>query len=385
MIRPEDIQRKATSLYRPFQLAWLDDQPFFPRVIPCDKTLDSNLAVASESVQQLRNGSKERIGFGYTVEWEDRNSRTHGRNRFPRQILFETQDDFLGLIGKEREFAQFARSVSELRKRYPQLAPWVRAHPAEVVDSAAELDGQLQVLDFLVAHPWPQLFARELPLPLDTKFVERNRGILRSWLDLVLPPHAIRADEEHFDRRFGLRYVEPLISVRFLDEAVRQRANLPWSECAIPLHSLASHPIAAESVLIVENKINLLTLPPIAGAIALGGLGNSVSDLRYVTWLSQLAVWYWGDIDVDGFEILSRLRTVFPNVRSLFMDQKSLIALRPTVRGVGNGRLGSLGMNLLPEEAAAFQVCSGSNLRIEQERIPQDFVVSHIQAAFVAR
>lgn len=385
MIRPEDIKRKATSLYRSFQLAWLDDQPFFPRVIPCDKTLDSNLAVASESVQHLRNGSKERLGFGYTVEWEERNSRTHGRNRFPRQILFETQDDFLRLIGKEREFAQFARSVSELRKRHPQLAPWVRTHPAEVVDSAAELDGLLQVLDFLVAHPWPQLFARELPLPLDTKFVERNHGILRSWLDIVLPPHAIRADEEHFDRRFGLRYVEPLISVRFLDEAVRLRANLPWSECAIPLHSLASHPIAAESVLIVENKINLLTLPPITGAIALGGLGNSVGDLRYVLWLSQLPLWYWGDIDVDGFEILSRLRMVFPSVRSLLMDERTLVALRSTIGGVGNGRLVRQKMNLLPEELAAFEVCSATNLRIEQERIPQDFVALHIRTSFVTR
>ena len=38
-----------------------------------------------------------------------------------------------------------------------------------------------------------------------TKFVERHRRILREWLDIVLPPETIRADEEHFERRFGLR------------------------------------------------------------------------------------------------------------------------------------------------------------------------------------
>ena len=385
MIGPEDIQRKASNLYRALQLAWLDDEPFFPKVIPCDKSVDSNLAVALDSVQQLRNGSKERLGFGYTVEWEDRNSRTHGQNRFPRQILFETQKDFLQLIGKEREFARFASSVTELLKRYPQLKQWVRSHRSELIDAAPDLDRLLQVLDYLVAHPRPNIFARELPLPLDTKFVERNRRTLRPWLDCVLPPHTIRADEEHFDRRFGFRYVEPLIFVRFLDDAVRKSADLPWSECAVPLHSLATRQFAAELVFIVENKVNLLTLPRIAGAIAMGGLGNSVGDLRYVTWLSELPIWYWGDIDVDGFEILSRLRTVFPSVKSLLMDEESLLALRPSIGGAGNGRVGRHASNLFPAEAAAFEICSAGNVRIEQERVPQYFVTRLIRATFAGK
>jgi hypothetical protein len=75
----------------------------------------------------------------------------------------------------------------------------------EVADDVA---GMLLVVDYLREHPRPGVFARELPLPLDTKFVERNQRILREWLDIVLPPHAIRADERHFERRYGLRYAD---------------------------------------------------------------------------------------------------------------------------------------------------------------------------------
>jgi len=382
MIRPEDIRRKALNLYPALQLAWLENAPFFPKVIPCDKAVDPNLALAIESVQRLRSESKEHLGYGYAIDWEERNSRTHGRNQFPCKIYFETPHDLLTLIGKEREFAQFTAAVERLRDRYPQLTQWIRTHRRDLVEAASDLEGLLLVVDYFMVNPRPDRFARELPLPVDTKFIERNHRILRWWLDLVLPPHAIRADEEHFDRRFGLRYSEPLILVRFLDEAVQQRADSPWNECAIPLHSLAARSFAAKRVLIVENKVNLLTLPRISESIAMGGLGNGVTDLRYVTWLSQVPLWYWGDLDVDGFEILSRLRVVLPHVKSLLMDEDVLQEMRSTIGTIGNGRTGAVLPNLTPTEVAAFEACSRENFRIEQERLPQQFVAERLKDVF---
>ena len=78
-------------------------------------------------------------------------------------------------------------------------------------------DGSLSVLEYSLAHPQPEVFARELPFPLATKFLERNERVLQEWFDHVFPPHAIRADESHFTRRYGLRYPEPHILIRFLD------------------------------------------------------------------------------------------------------------------------------------------------------------------------
>jgi len=232
----------------------------------------------------------------------------------------------------------------------------------------------LQVVDYLCTHPRPGLFARELPLAVDTKFIQRNHRILREWLDLILPPHTIRADEDQFDRRYGLRYADPHVMVRFLDDKIRTATESPWLECSVPLHTLAATPINASRVLIVENKVNLLTLPRLKGTIGLGGLGNGITDLRYVHWLANSEIWYWGDIDVEGLLILSRLRVMFPQVRSLLMDDATVHAWRERLASPGSGRTHDCPSNLTAGELAAYLMCARENLRVEQERFPQPFV-----------
>ena len=184
----------------------------------------------------------------------------------------------------------------------------------------------------------PNVFAREIPLSVDTKFIEQNSGILEQWLDRVLPPDTIRADERHFERRFGLRYAEPQLLLRFLDPELQRSAGSPWRECSLSLHVLAESSIEATTVFIVENKVNLLTLPAVPSAIAMGGLGNGIVDLAYVKWLSNRSLWYWGDLDVEGFEILSRLRIRFPQTRSFLMDDMTLLQWKDSLAISGNAR-----------------------------------------------
>ncbi len=382
MIKPEELKQKALNLYPAWQSAWIEaDEPFFPHVMRCDKRLDDNLAVAVESIQRLRAGSKEQLGYGYTIEWTERKSRRHGLNLFPERILFQTADDFLQFIGKRREFSLFTAAVEQLRNRIPQLIPWIRQHRREIVQVADDLDGLLKVVEYFLAHPRPGLYARELPIPVDTKFIERNQNILRDWLDIVLPPHTIRADEKHFARRFGLQYADPLILIRFLDDTLREQSGLPWKELAVPLHSLAATPLACERVVIVENKINLLTLPALPGTLALGGLGNAVTDLRYLLWLAEKELWYWGDIDVAGFEILSRLRAIFPHARSILMDGQTIHDWRNALGATVRASSSPPPPGLTSTERLACEICLNDGLRIEQEQIPQ----SYVQQAFTTR
>jgi len=113
-----------------------------------------------------------------------------------------------------------------------------------------------------------------LPLPVDTKFIERHKPMLHQWLDIVLPPQAVRSYEAQFERRFGLRYAESHIRVRFLDPALQEELQFPWSELSLPPSALGQLPVSEARVLIVENKVNLLTLPKPPRTIALGGLGT---------------------------------------------------------------------------------------------------------------
>jgi hypothetical protein len=384
MVEPDDIRRKAENLYRACLRAWLEaDETFFPRVVPARKCPDpGNIAGAVEWVRRLRAGSKEALGFGYTVEWQEVRSRTLGRNTLPARILFETREDYLRFVGKSKEFAAFTDAVTRLRTEFPELGSWVRSNVQGLIDSAPELDGLIRVVRFLREHPRPNLFPRELPLPVDTKFVERHKGLLREWLDAVLPPHAIRADEEHFERRYGLRYAEPHLHVRLLDPELQRELGFPCQEFSLPLETLATLPASPDTVLVVENRVNLLTLPPLPRTMGLGALGKGVTLLRYVPWLGSVPLVYWGDIDVQGFEILSSLRAIFPETHSILMDAATLDRRREhCTRGNAPGSL-SL-PHLTDAERAAYDRCRNENTRLEQERIPMEDVSAAI--AFVRK
>jgi hypothetical protein len=126
-------------------------------------------------------------------------------------------------------------------------------------------------------------------------------------------------------------------------------------------------------VFIVENKVNLLTVPPLSRTIGIGALGKAVSLLRYLSWLGQMEVTYWGDLDVEGFEILSDMRAIYPQTRSVLMDEVTLLRWRQ-LAGRGTGRKPCVPTNLTAAEKQAFVLCCESNLRLEQERLPQQAV-----------
>jgi hypothetical protein len=81
---------------------------------------------------------------------------------------------------------------------------------------------------------------------------------------------------------------------------------------------------------------------------------------------------YWGDIDTHGFAILSRLRALFPHVRSFLMDRETLLTHRPLWAREEEPYTGGL-HHLTAEEDALFeelrQGTLGYGVRLEQERI----------------
>jgi hypothetical protein len=243
---------------------------------------------------------------------------------------------------------------------------------------AAEIEGLVEVAAFLKEHPRPGCFVRELPLSVDTKFIERNQKVLRQWLDALLPAHSIRADEEHFERRFGLRYAEPQLLVRFLDSTVQAELGFPCDVLSLPLQTLSELPIQESRIIIVENKVNLLTLPPLSRSIGLGGLGHAISLLRYAGFMARMPVIYWGDMDVEGFEILSGLRSFCPHAKSIWMDRSAVDRWR-NLKVAGTGRKPATPPYLTEDEKGAFEVCRDENLRIEQERLPHNAVATGIK------
>lgn len=375
MISPADVRKKAANLYSAFVKAWLVGEPFFPCVIRGNRTLSANDPSGSISaVQSLRAHSKAVTGEGYTVEWVERASRGHGRNAFPQRIIIETEADFLGLIGKQSDFNRFSEAVGILRAELPELKQWIASHVTKLTEIADSAQGLVSVLKYFQTHPRPGMFPRELPLPVPTKFIEWHQSVLREWLDLALPPTSIDASEAQFELRYGLRRVQPHLLIRMLDHELMAHLGLPFEELSLPIDTLASLPISGVKVFIVENRVNALTLPMTRCAIVLGGLGDGVVMLRRILWLSECEVIYWGDLDTEGFESLSSIRSHVPHAQTMFMDAQTLSLWR-TLASEGTGRKSPKPLHLTASEAEAYRECCESNLRIEQERIPQAAVI----------
>jgi hypothetical protein len=113
--------------------------------------------------------------------------------------------------------------------------------------------------------------------------------------------------------------------------------------------------------------------------MAIWGEGDAVTHLRQLEWLHENRMVYWGDIDVEGFEALSSLRAIFPdvNIESVMMDRETLNRHASWIVP-GNAPSGRAPSNLTDEESATYLECAMHCQRLEQEKIPQPYVDERI-------
>lgn len=388
MITPNEVKKKAARRYYDFLRASLRDDAFFPLEIRFRKAKASDEYLALRDwVEALAAGSKMECGFGYTLILEERELRRYGRQSLPARILIETELDFLRLIGKGAEFKRWQTAVFHTRAQFPQLINWLATYPQRPLPYLNVWEELLTVCAYFVAHPRPHVYMRELPVPVHTKFIEEHATILRQLLDELLPPEAIKPEETQFERRFGLRYDEPQIRLRLLDTTLPHELRWPASDLSLTLSDCAQLAgMDGRVVLIVENKMTFLTLPPLENGVAIWGKGFQVSVLREVNWLTNCAIWYWGDLDAQGFAILSQLRGYWPQTRSFLMDEATFERYE---RFVVNGTpvKDMVLANLDEGETAVYQQLAAQNWRLEQERITQSDVgeaLAHLQRAQIS-
>jgi len=380
MITSEEIKQKAQRGYLAFLQSWIRGEPYVPRTFPVGK-LPTDFVPLRAAVQQLQMHSKAVLGYGYSIESRQQQKRLLKTQTLPTRIALETAADFLRLIDKESEFLHFQQDVALIREQVPQLEAWMLSSPKKVIEHHSDWLGLLIVCRYFLEHPRPGLYIRELPLNVHTKYVEEHIGILGELLEHLLPAEAIVPDAPTFQQRFGLREEEPLIHARFLDDQLEKRNGIPLSELCAPRSQFARLDLRAQRCMITENKMTFLTLPALPDAFALHGGGFKVSGLSAIPWLRECPIIYWGDLDAQGFQILSQLRAILPHVVSLMMNEATLrtfsgfcVAGMPcSVRQLPY---------LTPEEHALFLHLTEGNIRLEQERISHRYALEHIYQAF---
>jgi hypothetical protein len=375
MITPKEIKDKTEKKYISFLQTLVEQKPYEKLVIRGDKSYTkSSFPEFEREIQLIYSQSKEKKSFGYSLDLQKVKTKHLGAQDLPISIYFDNQKDFLKFLGKENEVDSFKSNVEIILGELPELKDWIIKYPKKVIDNMNEWQNILKVCQYFKQNPKPNFYIRELPVKIHTKFIERNKGIIRELLDVLISEH-VKSEEKEFENRFNLKYAEPQIRFKVLDKKISDRFFSGIDDIAIPVSQFEKLDLPIKKVLVVENKTTLyttLTLPKMNDTIAIFGSGFSVFNLKNVLWFDNLKLLYWGDIDVQGFEILSQFRTYFPLTKSMLMDKKTFDKFFENDDGSPTNI--SMKLSLTDEEQLLYDILKKNNWRLEQEKIPLDYV-----------
>jgi hypothetical protein len=260
------------------------------------------------------------------VETKPIGGRKVGVNVVPVRAWMDSYDQLCSVLRVGSEARRFETLFDQTAVAEPVLLDWMVDHPMKVLAFAEQWSRLVGTVGWIAALSRPDVYLRQIDVPgVDTKFIEQHRSVLAELLDLRLSGDRIdrAAPRSDFTARYGFRRKPSYVRVRRLGGD-----SLPggYSELAVPVAELAVNPLPAPTVYVVENEVTYLALPAVSDAIAILGEGYAASRLQPLRWLEERELTYWGDIDTHGFRILDRLRSHFPDARSMLMDRSTLFA-----------------------------------------------------------
>jgi hypothetical protein len=381
MITPKEIQEQCLKWWKEVLLSSIDSISYFPKDINrigkvSSKDILDKLPEYKQSIELLKNNSKEKKKVGYNLILADRQFDKIGKQPVPEKISIDSIEDYLRVTGKEKEHQTFLKNYSLIQNELPLLSEWIKANPTKLIDHDTWLDS-LKICKYFLATPKPELYIRQLPIDIHTKYVWDNKVIVQSLLEFLIPEH-INTDETKFELRFNLKYSEHLIRIRFLDTTLSPLDNA--TDISLTVSEFNNFHSQCDNIFVAENLMNFLTLPYLTKTIAIwSGGGFNVSHLQDIDWLKSKQFYYWGDIDAQGFQILNQFRTYFPNTIAVMMDEETLSSFT-TASGqqAPNQNL----QRLSESELKLYNHLRQNNIRLEQEKISQTFAEERIKKLF---
>ena len=378
-----NVEDLVATLYKRWKAGrflreYTEGQPWAPIELPVKSpSADELLHRFDDAVlwaERFRRDSRIKAGAArFAVEYRNIGGRSLGSNSVPARIRIESFDQLCALLGTMPEVRSLDEIIDQTTSTVPELVPWVRGHPLKAIDNGDAWSDLLAVVAWVRGASTDHLYLRQIDVEgVDTKFVDGHRKVLDELLTAVLPEG--RIDTHYTAGDFARRY-------RFRVRPEYTRFRVLGSESALPeacteftlrTEELASLELTSRTLFVVENEITYLAFPRVPDALVVFGSGFGLASLRPLPWLVGKEIVYWGDIDTHGFDILNRLRSRFDSVRSILMDEATLLAHRgqwvtepsPTNRPLPN---------LTEAEAALYgdlvEDRFGPTVRLEQERV----------------
>jgi hypothetical protein len=355
-------------------IAYINNFELFPVSITLatikQTTIQKEYDKVTLGIQKLKSS-------GLPLVYKEFSFKALGKQTLPQKIVFDTLDKYLKIIKKENEYNSFIKSYNQIICKYPELKELFLQKPFLVLEYNEFWEKLLDIVDFFILNEKPNIYIRELPLKnIDTKFIEKYKKIIDILISTIKQQDSLNSMVNFsFEKKYHLKYPQALIRFRILDE--RYFIN-NLSDLTLPLDDFRSLDIQCQNIFIVENKITTLSFPNIKNSIVIFGQGYGVTALKNITWLKEKNIFYWGDIDFDGFAILSQLRGYFPQTVSLMMDEYTINTHKDLKVEATSQIKEKLLLHLTQEENELYQKLLnefyGKNFRLEQERLPFEYI-----------
>ncbi|MCR5757911.1 MAG: hypothetical protein K6F95_08400 [Selenomonas sp.] len=309
------------------------------------------------------------------------------QNDFPKKAEFRSAEEALKYLREWQRFQRLQTRCAKISRDFPQLRSLCGVYRQEILSTVGLEEKIWQLAHYFSGNYRRDCYLRELDIPyVDTKFMEKNKK-LTADIFFVLHPE----EEGHSFKdlctllNWQVQAPTPNIYLRSLD---KRKTIGGLQELMVTAEQLARLAVSFSRIFFTENKLNGFVFPEVEDGLMIFGAGNGVvAESETIPWLvRQEKLWYWGDIDRDGFRILSRVREKYPQVRSFLMG-KELAKKYSYFMTADTGKKGEMPSNLTDQEQDCWCYLAEQPLgmsRLEQEKIPLHEVKGFLQSCGIA-
>lgn len=396
MLKPDEVRNRAQKRFDRHYRSWAKllferEARLTDAQAPDTESFSVSLSPPTEK-QVLADPSAARTwaaawrscSFTPLVYWESRQWASVGNQDVPCRVIMSQPEDIAAVADRSGDWDRLSTRVRALAQAWMQRwRPQVQNMNADELSSAVQsvaariLEASeegwricMAVLDWFVEHPNTSCYVRQLPIRgIDTKWMERHRALVDPLVRAIV------------GKAFSLKTPPTFFRIHVLDEGLRKRGI---SLCSLPSDELEHLEGIFRSVIVCENLVSTLALPPIPKTLAIHGGGFAVGDLGHLSWLATTPVFYWGDLDSNGFAILNQFRSHLPQLRSVLMDAQTLehhadlCVEEPKPSLSVLPYLSENEIQVLKTLRAGDATRGISSLRLEQERIEWQWACAHL-------
>lgn len=375
MITPKELFEKSEKQFFKTVSAVLKGEEIFPLVISSNKKISgTNFSELKDAILPLYQHSKQAKGKGYTVDWREKTI-AGTKQKIPSKIYFESFPDYLFYTKKIPDYSAIHAAFDTITTSFPTLLEWAKGNVPFLLNEADNISDLIKVCSYFIQNKPPHnLYLRELPIEVHSKFIEDNTVALKKLLDMLLPLDWINKSETDFSGRYYIKKPNVYTQIRVLDESLKHAVG--FDELALTLDDSALLNWQPDKVFIIENRACFLSFPKVKNAVAIFGEGFKSRVSKHILWLAKAELYCWFDLDAAGFEMLNIIRQYYPSAKSLLMDkvtyeQFQQFSVTSTYR--------KLQLSMLNEdEIRLYDFLQTNNKRLEQERITNSYILERL-------